>query len=229
MQQPPMQHPPAKQRRTRAEGAAGELRSDAQQIGSKAANRLHSELDARKGNAAAQAKSVSNAIQTAAGQLDDGAPAWLRSTFQQGAEQIQRFAETLEQKDSRQILTDVQSFARQRPGLFLGACAAVGFAASRVFKAGGEQQASQQFGHAEWDQSQSWGDGEADFGRGDSSAQQFNQGGESRPFIATGDSGGRGAGQQSASQARSAAADDPVILGAGTAVGSQRPGWGDDR
>src|SRR5918998_4354733 len=127
MQQSPPQQPPMQPQNSGAGGAAGELRSDAQQIGSKAADRLHSEVDARKDSAATQAKSVSTAIQSAAGQLDDNAPAWLRSAFQQGADQIQRFAETLEQKDSRQILNEVQSFARERPALFLGACAAAGF------------------------------------------------------------------------------------------------------
>jgi ElaB/YqjD/DUF883 family membrane-anchored ribosome-binding protein len=224
-----MQQPPTQQQSTGAGGAAGELRSDAQQIGSKAADRLHSELDARKATAASQAKSVSNAIQSAAGQLDDGVPDWLRSAFQQGAEQIQRFAETLEQKDSRQILQEVQSFARQRPGLFLGACAAVGFAASRVLKAGGEQQASKQFDNDQRDQSQPWGGDEADFSRSDSSTQQFNQGGQSRPFIAAGDSSGQGSGQQSAGQARSTAADDPLIVRAGDGGDSERLGTGDDR
>lgn len=121
-----------------AGGATSELRSDAQQIGSSAANRVHSELDARKGTAATQVRSVSSAIQRAAGELDDGAPTWLRSTFQQGADQIQRFADALEQKDSRQLVEQVQSFARERRGTFLAACAAAGFAASRIFKAGGE-------------------------------------------------------------------------------------------
>ncbi|HEY0163830.1 MAG TPA: hypothetical protein VGB39_00485 [Sphingomicrobium sp.] len=229
MQQPPMQHPPTNQQSTGAGDAAGELRSGAQQIGSKAADRLHSEVDARKGSAAAQAKSVSNVMQNAAGQLDEGAPAWLRSAFQQGAEQIERVADTLEQKDSRQILNEVQSFARQRPALFLGACAAVGFAASRVLKAGGEQQSSQQLGNTEFDQSQPWGDGEAEFGRSDNFGQQFDEASQSRPFIAAGDSGTEGFGQGGASQSGGASADDPLILGAGGAGGSELLGRGDDR
>ena len=119
--------------------AASELRSDAKQLGSTAADRLHSEVDARKDTAVNQANSVSSAMQRTAGDLGDDAPAWLKSTIQQGADQIQRFASTLEQKDSREILNDVQSFARERPGTFLAACAAAGFAAARILKAGGEQ------------------------------------------------------------------------------------------
>jgi hypothetical protein len=122
-----------------ASGGVGDLRSDAQQIGSTAADRVHSELDARKGTAATQAKSVSSAIQKAAGELDEGAPNWLRSAFQQGAEQIQQFADAIEQKDSRELVREVENFARSRPAPFLLACAAAGFAAARVFKAGGEQ------------------------------------------------------------------------------------------
>lgn len=131
-------------------GTGTDLKQDAKQIGSKAADRVHSELDARKGTAATQAKSVASSIQRAAGELDDGAPAWLRSAFQQGADQIQRFADSIEQKDSRQLMEEVQSFARERPGMFLAACAAAGFAAARIFKAGAEgssgSQSQQQFG-----------------------------------------------------------------------------------
>ena len=116
-------------------GTRDELRADAQQLGSTASNRIHSEIDARKGSAANQAKSVSSAIDRAAGELENS-PQWLQSAFQQGATQVRRFAETLEQKDSREILSDVQALARQNPGTFLLGCAAAGFAAARVFKAG---------------------------------------------------------------------------------------------
>jgi hypothetical protein len=120
-------------------GAASALRSDAQQISTSAANRVHDEVDSRKDQAVTQVRSVSQALERATGGLDEAAPAWIRSAFQQAASQIQRFAETLEQKDSRQMLGEIQSFARERPSVFLGACAAAGFAAARVFKAGGEQ------------------------------------------------------------------------------------------
>ena len=40
-----------------------ELLTDAKDVGTTAVNRLHSEVDARKGDAATQAKSVSSAIE----------------------------------------------------------------------------------------------------------------------------------------------------------------------
>ena len=42
-------------------GAANELKADAQQLSSKAASRLHSEVDARKGTAVNQARTVCTA------------------------------------------------------------------------------------------------------------------------------------------------------------------------
>ena len=136
MQQPPNQDG----------GAGSELRSDARQLGSTAANRLHSEVDARKGTAVNQAQQVSSALGQAADGLDEGSPDWLKSAFRQGAQQIQRFADTIERKDSRQIMREAQDFARNNPGTFLAACAAAGFAAARVLKAGGAQQRSEQTG-----------------------------------------------------------------------------------
>ena len=123
-------------------GIRTDVRADAERLGSAAGNRLHSELDARKGTAAEQAKSVSSAIGNAADQLDDGAPQWLKSAFQKGAQQVQSFADTLEQKDSRAILRDVQDMARTNPGAFIAGCVALGFVAARVFKAGAPDDSS---------------------------------------------------------------------------------------
>lgn len=127
-------------------GTASELRADAQQLGSKAADRLHGEVDARKETAVKQAQSVSSAIGQAADGLDESSPDWLKSAFRQGAQQIQRFADSIEQKDSRQLMSEAQDFARNNPGTFIAACAAIGFAAARVLKAGAPQQDGGQSG-----------------------------------------------------------------------------------
>lgn len=126
-------------------GTVDELRADAQQLTSSASNRIHSELDARKGTAATQVKSVSSAIERASGEFDESTPQWLKSAFEQGASQVRRFADTLEQKDSRQILRDVQTLARDNPGTFLAGCAVLGFAAARIFKAGASDGTTDQF------------------------------------------------------------------------------------
>lgn len=114
-----------------------ELSSDAATVSDSAKERLRSEVDARKGVAADQAKAVSSALDKAAGELSDS-PDWLQSAFKQGAQSIQRLADTIERKDARQLTREIQQFARDNPGTFLGACALAGFAAARVLKAGAE-------------------------------------------------------------------------------------------
>ncbi len=127
-------------------GVGSELLSDAKDFGISAINRLHSEVDSRKGDAVDQVKSVSTAIGQAAGGLDASAPAWLKSAFEQGAQQVQKFADTLEHKDSRQLVNEVNDFAKSSPGTFLAACAAAGFAAARIFKSGGGNNMPSQLG-----------------------------------------------------------------------------------
>ncbi len=147
-----------------ASGVGNELLSDAKDVGTSAVNRLHSEVDARKGEAVTQAKSVSTAIDQAASGLDPNAPAWLKSAFEQGAQQVQKFASTLDQKDSRQLVNDVSDFARNSPGTFLAACAAAGFAAARIFRAGSSENTPSQLG---------------EIGTGFSPAQDFQPSGSS--------------------------------------------------
>ena len=135
-----MQQPPSRG----SGGTSTDLRSDAKQLGNSAANRIHSEVDARKDTAVNQAKSVSSAIQRAAGEMDEGSPDWLKSALRQGAQKVQTFADTIEQKNSRELMRDAQDFARNNPGTFLAACAAAGFAAARILKAGEQDQHNSQ-------------------------------------------------------------------------------------
>ena len=121
------------------QGVGSELMTDAKGVGTSAINRLHSEVEARKGDAATQVVAVSSAIERAAGELDDNAPSWLKPALEKGAKQIQMLANSLEQKDSRQLAGEISNFARTSPGTSLSVCAAAGFAAARVFKAGSSE------------------------------------------------------------------------------------------
>jgi hypothetical protein len=117
-------------------GLREELRSDAGRVADAAADRLESEADSRKSGAASQAKGLSSALDTAARELGDDSPHWLRSALQQGSRSLEQLAQSVEQKDARALLAEVQRMARERPGTFLAGCAAIGFAAARVLKAG---------------------------------------------------------------------------------------------
>jgi ElaB/YqjD/DUF883 family membrane-anchored ribosome-binding protein len=119
-----------------SKGVRDELVTGAKGVGASAVNRLHSEVVARKGDAVEQVKSVSSTIERAVSDLDDSAPSWLKSALEQGSQHLQKLADTIEQNDSRQIVDQVNQFARNSPATFLASCAAAGFAAARIFKAG---------------------------------------------------------------------------------------------
>lgn len=119
-----------------SQGLGNELVSDAKSVGATAVNRLHDEVDARKSGAAAQAQAFSSTIERTAQGLDDNAPTWIKSALQEGANKVQQLADTLDQNDSRQIVKQLNDFGRTSPVTFMGACAAAGFAAVRIFKAG---------------------------------------------------------------------------------------------
>jgi hypothetical protein len=116
-------------------GVAGELKQDAQKLTAAAGERLSGEAEARKGEVASQARSVSTALENAAGELQGSdTPDWLRSALQQGAQTLQRLADSVERKNARELLDDIQQVGREHPGAFLGACALAGFAAARVLR-----------------------------------------------------------------------------------------------
>ncbi len=54
--------------------------------------------------------------------------------IRQASEQISGFADTVRQRDVRELLGDVQDFARRQPTLFFGGAVILGFAALRFLK-----------------------------------------------------------------------------------------------
>lgn len=155
-------------------GIGQELRSDAGNLTETAKNRAFEEVDTRKSAATQQVKSVASALDQAAGGLDDS-PEWLRSAFRSGSQALQRFADSVETSDARQLGSQVQQFARSNPATFIGACAAAGFIASRVLKAGSHPSSSTSSspgvggstGASEW-QTPSYASGAQDYGSGES-------------------------------------------------------------
>ncbi len=124
---------------TTLSGTAASVRDDAAALGSKAADSLAQAADARKGTVAQPLRQVSDAIEAAGEKLTGGEtplPAWVNDSLRSVSTGISDFATRIEQSDSKQLLRDVQDFARQQPAVFLAGCAALGFAAARVLRAG---------------------------------------------------------------------------------------------
>lgn len=131
---------PAGADQDRAQGGAQSLKQQGGALKDKAMDRLKSEADARKQGVSSQLKSVSGALHAAQENLDQGegqTPQWLTSGLQQVASTVELLADRIQDKSSSELIGEVQPFAKNQPVIFFSACAAIGFAAARVFKAGG--------------------------------------------------------------------------------------------
>ena len=118
-----------------------ELKQDAESLKETAGKRA--ETEARKGRdqAVGTAKATSQAFDSAAQELRDSedAPEWLASMLTSVSGQIGDMANELDGKEPREMLQTAEQFGRDKPGMFLAASAAIGFAAGRYLRAGAEE------------------------------------------------------------------------------------------
>lgn len=127
---------------SRASGSATkeELKADADRLKDTAKDRASEEASKRKSQATRAAHSTSDALETAAGELDrdSDAPSWLSSAFRETAKGIDSLAGKVEGRSPEQMGRDLTRFAREHPTTFLAASAAAGFAAARFLRAGAD-------------------------------------------------------------------------------------------
>ncbi len=135
--------------------AKDELKGDADRLKDTAKHRASDEAEKRKSQATKAARSASDALEKAAGELDrdDQAPGWLSSAFRETAKGVDRFAGTVEDRSPEQMGRDVSRFAREHPGSFLAASAAAGFAAARFLRAGADYREHHHEGSRSFDSS----------------------------------------------------------------------------
>lgn len=121
---------------------AQDLKADADRLAHTAKDKASEKAAEYKSQATRTARSASEALQKAAGDLDrdNDAPGWLSSAFRETAKGIDRFARKIDGRSPEQMGREVTGFAREHPTTFLAASAAAGFAAARFLRAGADHQ-----------------------------------------------------------------------------------------
>jgi hypothetical protein len=76
--------------------------------------------------------SLAQEIRGLADGTSEGAPGPARDLLQQGAGMVENFASMLQNREPAQLLDDVRSFARRKPGMFLFGAAVAGVLAGRL-------------------------------------------------------------------------------------------------
>jgi hypothetical protein len=108
----------------------------AKTVASDAGEQLKITIQDQKQAGAHHVARFAQAVESAADQLDRDTPELARYV-REAAHQVEAFSQNLRERDVRQLLGDVQDFARQQPTAFLGASMLVGFGLARFFKSAG--------------------------------------------------------------------------------------------
>ncbi len=113
-----------------AANVAGEVKSNAKDLLNQARTDLTAQAGTQQQKAAQGLRSISSELRTMADAPDQ--PGVASDLIRQAAERSQSVATWLDSRDPGSLLTEVKSFARQRPGTFLLAAAGAGILAGRL-------------------------------------------------------------------------------------------------
>ena len=103
-----------------------------------ARTRIEEEVDRRRTELGTGARRVADATRQTGEQLRDEGKDLPAMLIERAAMGMERAAEYLESTDAEQVWEDVRGVGRRMPWLFVAAGALVGFSASRIIKAAGE-------------------------------------------------------------------------------------------
>ena len=97
------------------------------------------QISTQKERASGELQGIARALQSTGEQLREQDQDSIGQYADQAAEQVERFSNYLSEKDSEELINEVEDFARNRPAVFLGAAFLVGAAAARFLKSSAGQ------------------------------------------------------------------------------------------
>jgi hypothetical protein len=112
---------------------AAQLGKSAREFATSAQEKVGEAVGQRKSIGADYIGSVAQATQRAATAFDNDLPQ-AAQYIRQASAKMQGVADTVRERDVRELVGDVQDFARQQPTLFFGGAVVLGFAALRFLK-----------------------------------------------------------------------------------------------
>ncbi|MGI8527683.1 MAG: hypothetical protein ACR2K5_16225 [Pseudolabrys sp.] len=110
--------------------AAASMASDAK---GKATTAINDQVSQKKSLGADYIGNLAQAVNRAAGEFEADVPQ-AAHFIRQASDQMQEFADAVRERDVRELVGEVQDFARRQPTLFFGGAVLLGFAALRFLK-----------------------------------------------------------------------------------------------
>ena len=112
---------------------ASDVGAAASQLAGEARDKVEAAATQQKSKGADYIGAIAGAMNRAAGEFENEVPQ-AAHYIRQASEQVSGFADTVRQRDVRELLGEVQDFARRQPTLFFGGAVILGFAALRFLK-----------------------------------------------------------------------------------------------
>src|SRR4051794_851530 len=115
-----------------AKNVAQETQRQAKDLLDQGRSQLKDQTIAQQQKAATGLTSLAQELRSLADGTSQGAPGPARDLLQQASGMVEGFADRLQNREPAELLDDVRSFARRKPGLFLLGAAAAGVVAGRL-------------------------------------------------------------------------------------------------
>jgi hypothetical protein len=112
-------------------GLAAASKEQVKQLGGMAKGRVYSQVDSRKGELV---KGIQGLVSTLESASNNEEAAMVRPLLNGAVGLLRKTSDRLENGTTEELLADAQAQVRQRPGLFIAGCVAVGFALGRFIK-----------------------------------------------------------------------------------------------
>ena len=116
------------------EGSVESLKAEGRKLASEAKDAAFGIAEQRKKAAADYMRAMAAAIDRGAGELDQQGRSGTASLIRQTSGEIEHLAQHVLEREPRQLLRDVEDFARRRPALCFGVAALAGFGLMRFLK-----------------------------------------------------------------------------------------------
>lgn len=108
-----------------------------ERVSGAARSKIRSMLSGGKDKTLEGAGGVSHALRNTAQHLREQNQQRVAQYVETAADKVERFSNYLQQKDSDQIVRDVEDFVRMRPGVVIGSAFVAGFLLARFLKSSG--------------------------------------------------------------------------------------------
>lgn len=112
---------------------AGQAAEKASSLVGQVKDKAVSAVEGQKAGLADQLDSLAESVHRSGEQLQ-GKQDWIAGAVERGAAELSTLASSLRENDVQALFSQVQSFARRQPGVFIGAMFAAGFGLARFGK-----------------------------------------------------------------------------------------------